>query len=90
MGYGNDSVDVARLLNGFQFDPERRRQVIARYGFANCQFKYFEYWSQMADGKMSQEDWQTWYHNHCGQCPCMSEICMAEVINEDGHDYPND
>jgi hypothetical protein len=42
-----------------------------------CGFKYNEYWSAANTSQtMPQEDWLTWYKEHCGKCQYMGEICM--------------
>lgn len=83
MGYGNDSVDVAKCLEGFEINPQRQAEVVALYGYKGCAFSYFEKWMQQADGKLSQEDWDAWYKAHCAECPCMYEICMADVVRDE-------
>lgn len=47
------------------------------FEFNNCRQEYFQRWNSQ-----SREEFEKWFDTHCAKCPAMSEICMADVMEE--------
>lgn len=51
------------------------------YEFNDCHQEYFKKWvAANMEQTLSQEEFDTWYDEHCGKCPKMGIICMADEV----------
>jgi hypothetical protein len=52
-----------------------------------CAFKNFDMWKAHVENRITDEEYYSWYDQHCGRCKYMCEICMwGEEVPQERED----